>query len=161
MDGEMMPHKDSWSRTPAARSRPKAGRRQDRRSEKRSDDGQRPSVDRKLRVLRGDVPDPGPAETEESSERLRDRRLVQWFVAYLAVAWLGLQLTQTLAEIWSFPVMLQRGISLALALGAFPALVIAWYHGELGRQRVCTCEIALLTVLTAGAAFAIWLLCFA
>jgi hypothetical protein len=29
-----------------------------------------------------------------------------------------------------------RVLTVALALGLLPALVLAWYHGEQGRQRV-------------------------
>lgn len=153
--------KEPWSRSSTPRSGPEAGHAGQRRRPNKPSDGEpQSSLDWTLKVLHSD-PDRDSDDTDESSVRLRDRRLVQWFIAYLAVAWLGLQLMQTLAEIWSFPVPLQRGISLALALGAFPALVVAWYHGELGRQRVSACEIALLTGLTAAAAFAIWLLCFA
>lgn len=108
----------------------------------------------------------GPVGVERDSrpslvERLKDRKFVQWLVAYIAMAWIGLQFTQTLAEIWDLPISIQRGISVTLALGLLPALVVAWYHGEMGRQRVCGTEACVLGVLTVGAAITVWQTCFA
>jgi len=68
---------------------------------------------------------------------------------------------QTLAEIWGLPVSIQRGISLTLALGFLPALVVAWYHGEMGRQRICGTEVCILGALTVGAVITVWQTCFA
>lgn len=93
-------------------------------------------------------------------ERLKERKIVQWFIAYLAVAWIALQLMEILADIWSLPVTAQRAISLGLGLGTLPALVLAWYHGELGRQRVCWREAGLVGVLLAGSLAAVWRVCF-
>jgi hypothetical protein len=36
---------------------------------------------------------------------------------------------------------------LALGLGLFPAAVIAWFHGERGRQQVSMTEVLLLGLL--------------
>lgn len=163
MNGEAISKEELWTRGSAARSRPAAERTYPAQKAKPFwDTLERPRPEWDLKVLDADPGDPSDSsEVAQPGDRFRDRRLVQWLIAYLAVAWLGLQLMQTLAEIWDFPVPMQRGISLALALGALPALVVAWYHGELGRQRVCACEVALLTGSTLGAALAIWLLCFA
>lgn len=94
-------------------------------------------------------------------QRLKDRRFVQWLVAYIAMAWIGLQFTQILAEIWALPVSMQRGISLTLALGLLPALVVAWYHGEMGRQRICGSEVCIVGALLAGTGITVWHTCFA
>lgn len=91
--------------------------------------------------------------------RLRRRKLVEWMLAYFAIAWMVLQMTDVLREIWDWPVGLQRGITLALAFGALPAWVIAWYHGEKGRQRVSVLECLLVGTLVLGSAWLIWLLC--
>jgi hypothetical protein len=92
-------------------------------------------------------------------EGLRERKLVQWLVGYLAVAWMALQLTDSLREIWNWPVGVPRAITLALGLGAFPAAVVAWYHGEKGRQQLCLCELLLLIGLTLGSAAMVWSAC--
>jgi hypothetical protein len=80
-------------------------------------------------------------------------------VAYLAAAWLLLQLTDVLSEIWTWPVILQRVVSVVLGMGLFPAIVIAWFHGEKGRQDVCTLELVILGALAACTSAVIWHLC--
>lgn len=104
------------------------------------------------------------ADREESKlralvTRLRQRKLVEWMLAYFALAWMVLQMADVLREIWDWPVGLQRGITLALAFGALPAWVIAWYHGEKGRQRVSVAEGALVGALMLGSGWLIWILC--
>ena len=105
------------------------------------------------------APHSDPAEPRDVVARLLERKLVEWMLAYLALAWMALQMTDALREIWSWPVGLQRGITLALGLGALPAGVVAWYHGEKGRQKICLVEGGLLGVLCAGAVWVIWRLC--
>ena len=91
--------------------------------------------------------------------RLRERNCVRWMLAYLAIAWMVLQMTDALREIWSWPLGLQRGITLALGLGILPAAVVSWYHGEHGRQRVCLVELGILAAVVAGGAWVIWSVC--
>jgi TolB-like protein/tetratricopeptide (TPR) repeat protein len=79
--------------------------------------------------------------------RLRQRKIVEWALAYLAGAWLLMQLVEVLSGRWPLPLALQRGVDLLLLVGFFVALTIAWYHGEKGRQRVTGPELLILTVL--------------
>jgi adenylate cyclase len=65
--------------------------------------------------------------------------------SYVAGVWALLQLLDVLAGIWSVSLQFQQGFSVVLGLAAFPAFVLAWYHGEKGRQKVCRAELALLT----------------
>lgn len=92
-------------------------------------------------------------------ERLSRRKLVHWIVAYLAGAWLLLQLTDVLSEIWAWPITLQRAVSLVLGMGLFPAIVVAWFHGEKGHQRVCLLEVAVVGTLVACASAVVWYFC--
>ncbi|HSH74902.1 MAG TPA: hypothetical protein VLA09_04445 [Longimicrobiales bacterium] len=96
---------------------------------------------------------------EPPLQRLGRRKLVQWTVAYLAVAWLLLQLTDVLSEIWTWPLTLQRAVSLVLGMGLFPAIVIAWFHGEKGRQSVCALEVAIIATLVASTAAVVVYFC--
>ena len=80
-------------------------------------------------------------------ERLRKRKLVEWALAYLAGAWLLMQLVDVLSDRWPVPMGVQRGIDLVLLVGFFVALTLAWYHGEKGRQRVTGPELLILAVL--------------
>jgi hypothetical protein len=93
-------------------------------------------------------------------DRLLERRVAQWFIAYLAVAWILLQLTEILAQIWNLPLAVQQGISITLGLGTFPAMVVAWYHGEMGRQRVCWAEIGIISAMMVGTIATVWRVCF-
>lgn len=126
------------------------------------------SDERKARIIplarsEWHTPPPDPDENEAQPlgliERLRQRKMVQWLIAYLAMAAIALQLTEALADMWSIPVPVQRGISLTLGFGTLPALVLAWYHGEMGRQRVTGTEVGILGLLMIGAAFAVWRVC--
>jgi adenylate cyclase len=88
--------------------------------------------------------------------RLRERKVVQWALAYLAGAWVLLQLTSMLGGMYDLPRTLVRAVPVLLAVGFLAALVLAWYHGEKGRQRVSGPELLMLgaLLLIAGAAVA-------
>jgi TolB-like protein/Tfp pilus assembly protein PilF len=86
---------------------------------------------------------------------LKRRKIVQWGLAYLAGAWVMLQLVNILAGPFGLPVGLQRGITVLLAFGLPIALVVAWYHGEQGRQRVSGPELLMVAALLVGAGAAI------
>lgn len=85
--------------------------------------------------------------------RLRERKLVQWGLAYLAVAWGILEVLGFLAANFGWPSFLVRAATVVFAFGFLAALVVAWHHGERGRQRVSLGEVVVLFGL-AGAAVA-------
>ncbi|MBI4545880.1 MAG: tetratricopeptide repeat protein [Gemmatimonadetes bacterium] len=87
-------------------------------------------------------------------DRMRERKLVQWTVAYLAAAWMLLQVADLLGEQFGWPVAVLRALTLALAGGLPLAIVVAWYHGEKGQQRVSGPELVIIATLLviAGAA---------
>ena len=97
--------------------------------------------------------DPAPGTT--LLERLRRRKLCRWTLGYLAVAWMLLQLTDVLSDVWSWSLLAQQMVSVVLGLGVLPAVVVSWYHGEKGRQQVCKLEVAILTALMLGAGLTI------
>jgi TolB-like protein/Flp pilus assembly protein TadD len=76
--------------------------------------------------------------------RLRERRIVQWLLAYLAGAWLLVQVLHLVGEQFGLPLAMLRSVTTLLAVGALAAVVIAWYHGEQGRQRVTGPELVML-----------------
>ncbi len=84
-------------------------------------------------------------------QRLRERKLVQWAVAYLAGAFVVFQAVEVLAEPWRISPGLQRFVHVLLAFGLLLTLVLAWYHGEKGQQRLSGAELlSLLAVLVLG-----------
>ena len=91
---------------------------------------------------------------QDPLRRLRERRLVQWGLAYLAGAWLLIQVTHVLAQQFNLPDALGRSVTALLGVGFLAALVVAWYHGEKGRQRVSGPELLMLSgiMVVAGVA---------
>ena len=87
-------------------------------------------------------------------QRLKQRKLVQWAVAYVAAAFALLQGIDIIAQQFGWPESVRRGITLALVVGFFVTLVLAWYHGERGAQRVTGTELLILALLlTIGGGF--------
>ncbi|MGH8163092.1 MAG: hypothetical protein ACREP1_02015, partial [Rhodanobacteraceae bacterium] len=66
---------------------------------------------------------------------LKQRKLVQWAVAYVAAAFGAIQGIDVVAQQFGWPESVRRGITLALVVGFFVVLMLAWYHGERGRKR--------------------------
>jgi TolB-like protein len=84
---------------------------------------------------------------EELWTRLRRRKVVQWGIAYVAAAWGMLQGLAYLSTIFQWPAALQRPAATAFMVCLPIALVLAWYHGDRGHQRVSGREFWILTVL--------------
>jgi len=89
---------------------------------------------------------------------LRQRKLVQWALAYLAGAWVVFQLTAELSTQFGWPEAFGRGVAILLAFGFLVTLVLAWYHGEKGRQRVSGPELLMVAGILLIAGVAITLL---
>lgn len=102
------------------------------------------------------APEPALDVAPSLLSRLRDRKVVQWMVAYVAVAWIVLQAVDVLGQIWDWSPPVQRVICLVLGAGALPAFTLAWYHGERGRQHVCPMETCILTATLTGLLAMIW-----
>jgi adenylate cyclase len=89
---------------------------------------------------------------EQLWSRLRQRKLVQWAIAYLAGAWLVLQVLDLLARPFSWPNLVIRAATVLLAVGFLAVLVLAWYHGEKGKQKATGVELVMLAgILTVAA----------
>jgi len=85
-------------------------------------------------------------------QRLRDRKLVQWGLAYLAGAWALVECMGFLGEQFDWPEVVAQVVTILAAFGFFVALVMAWYHGEKGQQRVSGAELLMIAALLAIAA---------
>ena len=92
----------------------------------------------------------------EFLQRLKQRKLVQWGVAYIAAAFALLQGIDIVAQQFGWPEGVRRGITLALVVGFFVALVLAWYHGERGAQRMSGTELLILALLLALGGGFLW-----
>jgi len=88
--------------------------------------------------------------------RLKQRKLVQWAIAYVAFAFALLQGIDIVAQRFAWPDAIERILILALCIGFFVALVVAWYHGERGAQRVSGAELLILALLLAIGGGLLW-----
>ena len=88
-------------------------------------------------------------------QRLKERKLVQWALAYLAGAWVLYEASDAIGSRWGIPDTIFQGFFLILVLGFFIALIVAWYHGEKGRQRVSGPELLMVAALLVVAGVAL------
>ena len=93
------------------------------------------------------APDPRIVPMASFHQRLKDRKLVQWAIAYLAGAWVVYEVSSTIGGHWGLPDGFFRALFVVLGVGFAGTLVLAWYHGEKGRQRVSGPELLMLTAL--------------
>ena len=84
-----------------------------------------------------------------SWEDFRDRKLVQWALAYLAGAWVAYEVLSQVGENFAWPPAVMQVVTVVLAIGLPMTLVVAWFHGEKGRQKVSVVEVVMLLVLAA------------
>jgi hypothetical protein len=80
-------------------------------------------------------------------QKLGQRRIVQWAIAYVLGAWVLLQVAESLASIFSLSGDLLRVLVVLLILGFIVTLVLAWFHAEKGHQSLSMLELALLTAI--------------
>ena len=69
-------------------------------------------------------------------QRLKQRKIVQWGVAYAAGGWALLQVLDFLRETFAVLALIVQGTTGLLVVGFFAVIVVASYHGEKGQQRV-------------------------
>jgi len=86
---------------------------------------------------------------------LRQRKIVQWALAYVAAAFALIQVLDVVAQRFGWSDSIERALIIALAIGFFVTIVLAWYHGERGAQRASGMELLILALLlTIGGAIA-------
>jgi TolB-like protein len=92
----------------------------------------------------------------EFLQRLKQRKLVQWAVAYVAAAFALLQGIDIVAQRFGWPEQTMRVVIIGLSIGLFVTLVLAWYHGERGTQRVNGTELLIIALLLAVGGGFLW-----
>ncbi len=83
--------------------------------------------------------------------RLKRRKLGQWSIGYLAAAFVAVQVMDGVSGPLEMSLAAQQRVLFLLVVGFFLTLVLAWYHGEQGRQQVAGAEIGLIAGLLAFA----------
>jgi serine/threonine-protein kinase len=91
-------------------------------------------------------------------QRLKERKLVQWALAYLAGAFVVFQLLDALDEALGLSTGTHQAILALVVVGFFITLILAWYHGEKGRQRVSGPELLMVAALLVVAGVALSML---
>lgn len=91
-------------------------------------------------------------------QRLRERKLFRWVAAYLAGAWVLFEVSDAVGGRLGWPDAFYQALLAALIVGFFVALVLAWFHGERGRQKVGATEALFLGALLVGGAASVWLI---
>jgi TolB-like protein/Tfp pilus assembly protein PilF len=95
-----------------------------------------------------DVTDtPTEREGEGAWTKVRRRKVVQWGFTYAAAAWGLLQGLGYVSGLYDWPRQYQQIAMLLLVIGLPIVIVLAWYHGDKGEQRVGRAELAILTVM--------------
>ena len=89
-------------------------------------------------------------------ESLRRRKLVQWAVAYAATAWLALQVLALVVSAFEWPATALRVGTLVAGVGFIVVLVLAWYHGERGAQRISGPELLILAAVLGAGGLLLW-----
>ena len=89
-------------------------------------------------------------------QRLKQRKLVQWALTYVAGAWAVLQVLDLAAQNYAWPHLVMHLAFGMVALGFLVTLVLAWYHGERGVQRVTGPELLIVALLLAIGGTLLW-----
>ncbi len=96
-------------------------------------------------------------ESKDLIQRLKDRKIVQWALAYGAAALVLLEVADILADAFDWPTVALRTVTVLVGYGFLAILVMAWFHGERGHQRVRMVEVVLLLgIAVAGGTTAWW-----
>ncbi len=90
---------------------------------------------------------PTVREGDGAWAKLSRRKVAQWGIAYAAGAWGFLQGLQYVSDAFGWPAQLRQVAILGLLVGLPIVLVIAWYHGDRGEQRITRTELAIVTLL--------------
>jgi TolB-like protein/Flp pilus assembly protein TadD len=80
---------------------------------------------------------------------LKRRKIAQWTLGYAAGAWALLQAIGFMVESYDWSHTVSRIAIVVVAVGFFVTLVLAWFHGERGAQRLSRNEMLLLALLLA------------
>ncbi len=80
-------------------------------------------------------------------DRLRERKVAQWGLAYAAGAWGFLQGLGYVTDTFGWPAQIRQIVTLAVLIGLPLVLVLAWYHGDRGQQKVSVAELTIITLL--------------
>src|ERR1043166_7497332 len=80
--------------------------------------------------------------------RINEHKIVQWSVAYVALAYAIQHAVVLTGEAFAWPHIVQPISILLLAFGLPVVMTFAWYHGEKASRRISGPELTIITLLT-------------
>jgi hypothetical protein len=89
-------------------------------------------------------------------ERIKRHKVVQWTLAYLALAYTLLHSAEMLGSSLGWSHGLLRLFTLLLILGVPVVIIVSWYHGARGQRRVSGTELMIIAVLLAIGGTLLW-----
>ena len=102
-------------------------------------------------------PSPAAAVPARSTwDRIKQHKVVQWTLAYLALAYTLLHGAEMLGNSLGWPHGLLRLFTLLLILGVPVVVTIAWYHGARGERRASGTELMIIAILLALGGTFLW-----
>lgn len=81
---------------------------------------------------------------------LKQRRFVQILVSYLAAGWIAIEVVDQLVDNELLPGLAYRLVLIWYLAGIPIAAVVAWFHGEQGKQKAPKVEVALIALFVLG-----------
>ena len=90
-----------------------------------------------------------------SFAEIKKRKLFQWSVTYLASGWVALQVLEYLGNSFHWPDSSKRIGAIVYVFGLICVLILSWFHGERGQQRLIPIEVALLIATIGLAGFTV------
>ncbi|NNF37025.1 MAG: hypothetical protein HKN71_00035 [Gemmatimonadetes bacterium] len=78
---------------------------------------------------------------------IRERKLVAWTGSYIGVSWTTKEIVEWGATFVTLPQMVIEAVPVVLFTGLGLTVVVAYFHGERGRQRVSRGEATLLALI--------------
>jgi tetratricopeptide (TPR) repeat protein len=80
-------------------------------------------------------------------QRMRERKVFQVFLVYLGVGWALAEVSEFVVDNYGLSQRFLHVVVFLIVIGLPVALVLAWFHGEKGHQRVQKVEAAILAAL--------------
>jgi adenylate cyclase len=104
---------------------------------------------RVLPLAATDSPVPAAMPTRAVWDRVKQHKVVQWTLAYLALAYTLLHGAEMLGSSLGWSHSLLRLFTLLLILGVPLVIIVSWYHGARGLRRVSGTELMIIAALLA------------
>ncbi len=90
--------------------------------------------------------------------RIQEHKVVQWTLAYAAMAYTLLHGTEMVSEALEWPHLIVRIFTLLLLVGVPVVVTLAWYHGAKALKRVSGPELTIIMILLFIAGSILWAL---